>query len=356
MRRRDVKDVRIVLYGWPESAHLQRWALGLSSRACAVRVVGLGGEPIAGVETLTWPLRGRLSYFAYWGRARRATRRFAPDLIHCHYASSFGVWTLGAKAAPTIISVWGSDITMFPSSGMRRALLGRILDKADHLTATSVYLRDRTLELFPHLAPRLSVVPFGVVVPPRVSPLPATGEFRICTLKRHKWVYGLDILIKAVAIVSRKIPALHLSVPGDGPETESLRRLVRDNGIEKLVSFHGQLPEDRINAFVADHHLVVLPSREEGFGVAALEAGASGRPVVATRVGGFAETVRDGLTGVLVEPDDVSALAEAILSLARDRARIAQLGAAGREFVEQQYSIESSLESMMTIYRKVLNG
>lgn len=351
-----MNSTRLVLYGWPESSHIQRWASGLSRRNLAVCVVGLGGEPIEGIDTVTWPLRGRLSYFAYWSRARRAARRFNPDLIHCHYASSFGLWTLGAKPAKTIVSVWGSDITQFPTTALRRAMLGRILDKADYVTVTSTYLRERTIELYPHLESRVTVVPFGVALPARLEPLPAVGEYRLCALKRHKWIYGLDILVKAVAAASRKLPLIHLSLPGDGPETEPLHRLVREHGIESRVSFHGQLREDLIDSFIANHHVVVLPSREEGFGVAALEAGASGRPVIATRVGGFTETVLDGETGILVEPDDVAALTDAIVAMGRDRAAIAQFGAAGRAFVERTFSIDASLDRMITLYDRVLNG
>lgn len=336
--------------------HVQRWAVGLTRREIGVRVVGLGGDPIDGVDTVQWPLRGRLSYFAYWGKARRAARAFDPDLIHCHYASSFGVWLLGEKTTPVVVSIWGSDITRFPVGGMRRSLLGRILDKADHITASSSYLRDRTLELYPHLESRLTVVPFGVTIPERIAALPATGELRICALKRHKWIYGLDILIRAVAEVQRRMPNVHLSLPGDGPETEALKRLVNKHGVTSLVSFHGQLHDHQIADFIADHHVVILPSREEGFGVAALEAGASGRPVIATRVGGFAETVRDCETGLLVEPDDVDSLADAILSLGRDRARISDYGAAGRHFVEQNFSIEASLDRMIDVYSEVLDA
>ncbi|MBD3402252.1 glycosyltransferase [candidate division GN15 bacterium] len=351
-----MKPCRIVLYGWPHSSHLQRWAIGLSERGFTVRVIGLGGEPIRSVDTITWPHRGPRSYLLRRAAARRLTRAFNPELIHCHYASSFGLWTLGPKPAPTVVSVWGSDVTAFPSNPLKRFLIKQVLRKADKVTATSAYLRERLAALTPEVAGATAIVPFGVDIPETTRPLPATGEFRMCALKRHKQVYGLDLLIKAAALVARDLPAVHLSLPGDGPETDRLKALVKELRIEHIVSFHGQLPTDRIADFVSDHHVVVIPSREESFGVAALEAGACGRPVVASRLGGLVESVRDGYSGLLIEPENVEALAQTLVSLARDRERIAKLGANGRRLVEEEYGLDVSLDKMISVYEKVLYG
>src|SRR5207245_5777728 len=146
-----------------------------------------------------------------------------------------------------------------------------------------------------------------------------------CLLGRLK---GVDVLLRAAAT----LPGLLVEVAGDGPERPGLE------AIDPSATFLGWQP--RLDDLLARWDVFALPSREEAFGIAALEAMAAGRPVVATRVGGLPELIEDGLTGLLVPPDDPAALAAALARLAADPALRARMGQAARERAAACFPVE----------------
>src|SRR5206468_8794383 len=124
-------------------------------------------------------------------------------------------------------------------------------------------------------------------------------------------------------------PELRLDIAGRGPLENALRALARELGIAEAVSFLGQVAP--IQSAIESAGAVVVPSLGEGFGMVALEAMERGRPVVAAAVGGLAEIVVDGVTGLLVPSGEVEPLAAAIVRLGRDPELAARMGRAGRE-------------------------
>jgi glycosyltransferase involved in cell wall biosynthesis len=345
---------RVAMFGWSDSVHVQRWAKGLSGRGYDIRVISSGCSPISGIDTVILPRVNRWSYFTQVRRAVAAAREFHPDLIHVHYAGGFGLWGASCRFAPLLVSVWGSDVALLQSHSIRRLVTRWILRRASHVTATSVVLGQAALELAGDIADRFSVLPFGVAVPESPAPMPPP-PVRLCFIKQHRARYGPDILLRALALATRKIPDLHLTMAGVGEMTENLRQLTRDLNLTQHVDFVGMVDNRSIYSLLEEHHIMVMPSFEEAFGVAALEAGACARPVIASRVGGIPEVVQDGVTGILVPPGDVSALSAAIVTLAGDLDRSTTMGCAGHQFVSKTYSWERSLDLMSALYQQVIN-
>jgi glycosyltransferase involved in cell wall biosynthesis len=162
-------------------------------------------------------------------------------------------------------------------------------------------------------------------------------------LERRK---GQDVLIAAVARLASTAPRVRVVLCGAGREAETLERLAAPLG--RTVLFAGF--RDDIGVCLAAADVVALPSRLEGLGVAALEAMAAGRALVASRVGGLAEVVVDGETGLLVPPEDPAALAGALGRLAADPALRARLGSAGRARVLDQYTSAKMAEGTLACY------
>jgi glycosyltransferase involved in cell wall biosynthesis len=164
-------------------------------------------------------------------------------------------------------------------------------------------------------------------------------------LERRK---GHAVLLEAarrLASNGRGIP-LRWVFCGDGSEREALARAAAPLGdAVRLEGFR-----DDIGACLAAADVVALPSLQEGLGVAALEAAAAARPVVASRVGGLVEAVADGETGILVAPGDPSALAAALGGLAADAGLRARLGTAARERVVTRYSVAQMAEGTLACY------
>jgi glycosyltransferase involved in cell wall biosynthesis len=151
---------------------------------------------------------------------------------------------------------------------------------------------------------------------------------------------GLDVLLHAFATVVRGVPDARLRIAGDGPERPRLVGLATDLGITGSVELAGVVGD--MPGFWRDVDVAVLPSTaSESFGMAALEAMATARPVVATRNGGSGEVLLDGQTGTLVEPGDADELATALMRYALDPARRHEHGLAGRRRCEEHFTIEA---------------
>ena len=348
---------RVVIFGWGDSVHIQRWVTGLTERGFEIRLISLGGEPIEGVETINLPRAGSYSYFTQARRAVTLAKEFRPDLVHVHYAGGFGYWGARCDFAPLIVSVWGADVVDLPRNPVYRYQIKRTLKRADQITATSDFLKRVSLELVPGIEDKIEVIPFGVVIPETLSPMP-TGPVRLCFIKAHRRKYGPDVLLKAFAKARNRIPELRLTMAGEGEMTSKLKTLSSQLGVAEAIKFVGFIPNDQIFALLQKHHIMVMPSvmDSESFGVAVLEASACGRSVIASRVGGVPEVLRHGETGLLVPPGDVGALTDAILSLASDREKCRTMGEAGRDLVRTNYLWERSLDLMAGLYERSING
>jgi glycosyltransferase involved in cell wall biosynthesis len=204
----------------------------------------------------------------------------------------------------------------------------------------SRFLRGKLLE-FGFDPARLRVVPNGI----RLEELPAAaapgqGFLFAGRLSREK---GLATLIEAVG----RAGDLRLAVAGTGPEEETLRRLARDRAGER-IEFLGHLERGALLARIRAARAVVMPSEwYENAPLSALEALASGVPVVATGLGGLPEIVRDGESGLVVPPRDAEALASALVGLEADEALARRLGERGRAIVETEYTLTGQVSAML---------
>ncbi|MGD8627975.1 MAG: glycosyltransferase, partial [bacterium] len=133
---------------------------------------------------------------------------------------------------------------------------------------------------------------------------------------------------------------------------DSIKRLVSELGLEEHVEFTGQA--DDVPGLMAGCDLVVLPSRREAVGRVVLEAGAMGKPVVASATGGLRQSVRDGDSGILVAPGDARGFADAIIRLLTDSDLAARMGRRGREIIASGYSSEETTRRIMAVYDEIL--
>ncbi len=307
-------------------------------------------------ETVILERQNQFSYIKCLPSAKREARKFSPDLIHAHYLAGNGLMAAWSGIHPMVASVWGSDIDTSANNRAVNWIVKRVLKRCDYITVTSQFLKSKVEGRLNGLTRTIAVIPFGVVFPIENSSVPVSRPFRICYLKEHKPVYGVDILIKALSRVVKEAPDVYLTIAGkENDYTGNLKKLVAENNLEKQVSFAGRIGHKKVFDFIAEHHVMAMPSRFEGFGVAAAEAAACSRPVIASNIGGIPEIIIDGKTGILVPPDDEMALAEAILKLAKNIELCGKMGRAGYEFVRQHYQWDKSLDLMCELYERVIH-
>ncbi len=178
----------------------------------------------------------------------------------------------------------------------------------------------------------------------------------LVSVARHQPVKGLDVLLAALGLVHREpgCPDFALLLFGEGPDTDALREKARREGIADRVKFLGYRAD--VQDVLSGADLFVLPSRAEGFGLAALEAMAAGLPVVASAVGNLPTLMDQGRCGVLVPPEDVPSLAAATLGLLTDPARRATLAALGQARYRECFTPEGMAERTMAVWDTVLEG
>lgn len=175
----------------------------------------------------------------------------------------------------------------------------------------------------------------------------------VVNIARHDPVKGVDVLLEAMARLPRDVTLTQI---GDGPATGELEQQARTLGIAERVEFR-PLPWERAAADeLGGFALFVLSSRSEGLPVTVLEAMLAGLAVVATRVGSVDEAVTDGQTGLLVEPENPAALADAVRSLLDDPDRRMAMGRRGREAALDRFTVAATIAAYLDLYRQVMAG
>jgi glycosyltransferase involved in cell wall biosynthesis len=263
---------------------------------------------------------------AFLWNFRRAARRDC-DLVHAHWLAAGVVAAMLRK--PYVVQVWGTDVEL----ARRVPWLARpVLRRARLVLAASHALADQARALG---AREVRVVPSGVAVPDSVGdPEEPPHVLYVGRLTAEK---GVLELVEA----ARGLP---LRVVGDGP----LR-----GRVPEAVGF---VRPGELGPYYERAAVFAAPSRREGYGVAAREAMAWGRPVVATATGGLLDAVVDGETGLLVPPGDVAALRAALGRLLAAPELRARLGAAARKKALRDFSLENSADALVTVYQAALRN
>ena len=188
-------------------------------------------------------------------------------------------------------------------------------------------------------------------------PARAPGEVLVTTVGNIRRVKGHDIFIKAAAAITSQFPNVSFSIAGDVLDPAyfaELQTLVRDLSLSDRFSFEGGIADLREHLATAD--IFVLPSRSEGFSNALVEAMAASLPVVATDVGGNAEAVQDGTTGLIVPSEDPTALANAIVRLLSEPTLAKAMGAAGKNLATDRFTTETMMKHIASAYGALLSG
>ena len=181
----------------------------------------------------------------------------------------------------------------------------------------------------------------------RVSLTGGRARPLVLTVARLDKLKGLSHLIEAAV----QVPQAVFVVAGEGSERADLEARARASGVADRIVFLGH--RDDIPELLAASDIFVLPSLCEGLGLSVLEAMASGKPVVATRIGGIPEAVEDGVSGLLVAPHDAGALASAIRALLQDKSLANRLAAAGRARVVERFGAETMVQKTMDLYEEL---
>jgi L-malate glycosyltransferase len=290
------------------------------------------------------------------------------DILHVHYAipHATSAWIakqmLGAEHRLKIVTtLHGTDITLVGQERSFLEITRFSIERSDAITAVSRYLARETVEKFGVHEDRIEVIPNFIDPathdrdhnPCRKSALVRTGEKLVMHISNFRPVKRVRDVVRIFERISREVPS-RLVLVGDGPDRPEAADEAESLGIEERVVFLGK--QDSVAEILACADLFLLPSQSESFGLVALEAMASGVPVVASDVAGIPEVVEHGVTGYLAPVGAVEAMASAGIEVLRDADRWLEMSRAAREIACSRFGAAAVVPMYESMYERVLRG
>jgi phosphatidylinositol alpha-1,6-mannosyltransferase len=263
-----------------------------------------------------------------------AAATIAPRLRYWLVAHGFEVW---------------QPLPLYRAMALRRAhgIIAVSRNTAEAVQRIQRVPREKITVLSPALEPDDALAPAETISPPWPS-----GSHVLLTAARlaaREPGKGLDTVIQALPRLLPAFPNLYYVIVGDGDARPALEKLAIENGVSGRVIFTGACSRESLRRYYEIADIFVMPSRQEGFGIAFLEAMAAGKPVVACACGGAPEVVRDGETGYLVEYGDVFGLAKRLDDLLSNDLLRTRMGETGRNIVAEEYQFEQFRDRMIAL-------
>lgn len=293
-------------------------------------------------------------------------RRERVDIVHLHFtipASLYFVALRPFSRWKLLATFHGTDgYALSRRTGWYRLLVRQVVSRVDLVTTVSADLLRTVRAMFPDLRAESRVILNANPVAARPGEAAATGlpaelpDHYVLAVGNLIPLKGYDVLVKAAGLVRDHGHELDLVIVGDGPEAPRLAALAKEAGVEDRVYLVGEMPHAEVLRLYPRARFFVHTARQEAFGLVLLEAMSFGKAVIATRVGGIPEVVRDRETGLLVDPDDPTALAEAMMRLDRDDALREALASRGHEAATTDHSWGRLVDAYLAAYEDVLHA
>ncbi|MBZ9711905.1 N-acetyl-alpha-D-glucosaminyl L-malate synthase BshA [Deinococcus multiflagellatus] len=284
------------------------------------------------------------------------------ELAHAHYAIPHATAAIHARGitgrSRVMTTLHGTDVTLVGLEPAFRHTTRHAIECSNHVTAVSHYLAQHTREVF-GVEREIEVIHnfvdsdrFVRVTDPAVRARFAhPDEALLVHVSNFRPVKRAADVVQVFARVASEIPARLLMI-GDGPERPRAFELAQQLGVIGRTHFLGSFPDVETVLGISD--LFVLPSQQESFGLAALEAMSCEVPVVAARAGGIPEVVEEGVTGFLAEVGDVDHMADAALRVLRNQELYRQMGAAGREAAVNRFHPRLIVPQYLRAYERTV--
>ena len=267
-------------------------------------------------------------------RMHEVVKSHGLDLLHVHYAipHATSAWIAremlreAGSDVKVITTLHGTDITIVGQDRSFHPITKFSIEKSDRITAVSQYLRQQTFQAFGCAGCQVEVI-YNFIdpevynrskYPPLLSEQLNGGRRVLMHVSNFRPVKRVRDIVRIYARVQEAVPSVLVMV-GDGPDRVEAEAEAQMLGVERTVHFLGKI--DVVAPLLAGADLFLLPSKSESFGLSALEALASGTPVVGSKAGGLVEVVKEGVTGALREVGDVDAMASASVEILSDRDR-----------------------------------
>jgi glycosyltransferase involved in cell wall biosynthesis len=355
--------MRICLIADATSIHTQRWARYFAQVGDEVHLITY--EPpntnIEGVDLHIIKSFSKSLYVSFIPRHIKIyllVRKLKPDIVHAHFISKFGFHAAFLGVRPVVMSAWGDDILIIPYwSKFLWYFTDITLGRADKIYSVSKDMADKIIHNFRIPSSKIIVVPFGV----------DTDIFQYVNRKNTKdvivlsnrnlfEVYNIETLLIAISEVITKNNNLRFMILGSGPLETKLKQLATEFNINDYVTFVGKVEHENMPEYLHECDIYVSTSTSDGMPTSVLEAMACGKACIVTNVGGVREWIEDGLSGILMPPEQPRILAEKILELSKDASKREKLGMRARKIVAERGSWKKIMDYVRKDYLKLVKS
>ena len=356
---------RICFVGWADHVHLERWAGYFADKGfeiCVVSFTGRGRYP-AGVRQFRVGLQGR---GPRWVRLklRYLLWRIQPDIVHVHWAH-FAVPVRQVWPGPLVVTAWGSDVYRSGSfSAEQWRALGQAMRTAELVTCDSVDLAKSIKEEFDVMAERIEVIQWGVDTdlfcpegPDLRAQLGLAGREIVLSARNFTPIYNQETVVAAFATLRQSRPRAFLLMKSYGGDAGYLARIRADitaRDLDRDVRILGDVPYEEMPALYRTADVMISIPLSDAAPMSLLEAMASGIPSIVCDLPSLHEWVCEGETGFLVDPQDASGAATALLAVLEDRSRWEPMRKRARLLVVDRASQSSHMGVMARHYRALV--
>ena len=362
---------RILILSDIASEHTERWVTSLALEGHEIGIFSLNystrkwyngwanvqvlhqAESVVSDDSI-W---NKLGYLKELRALKTSLADFKPDLLHAHYATSYGL--LGALTGfkPFVISVWGTDVYGFPKkSFLHSKLLSYIFSRATKICSTSHCMK---MEIAKYTKQHVEVIPFGVDVQ-RFSPVESKQEnatIIIGNIKALEPSYGNKILLDAFILILKNYPSLQLNLllVGEGSQRKELENTAKENGIINQVHFAGRVPHTIIEKYHQQIDIFVsLTTVDESFGVSLVESMACSSAIIASDTPGFKEVLGSQENGIIVKRNSVEEVVNGLSFYLDHPAERVKKGNSARQRVIENYIWDDNVQQMMNVYQNLI--
>lgn len=362
--------MKVLILSDPASIHTVKWVNALSGNGLSIHLFGMGTsnplieervvQHIVDISPSRTNLLEKLKYLTAVPSLLKIYKETKPDIVHAHFASSYGLLGRFLNHTPYIVSLWGTDVFEFPlKSFIHRKALQHVLDAADLVLSTSAAMK---AEAFKYTENAIFVTPFGVDIdifhPGESNSSSGAADviFQFGIVKALEKAYGIEVLIRAYALVrSRSTIKSKLTIVGGGSQMQALKGLIDELGLTDTVELTGIVPHSAVMEFHRRFDVEVFPSLvNESFGVSVVEAMACGTPVIVSDVNGFKEVVENGRCGLVVKKGSVTQLADAMVQMMEDKNLRNDYAQQGLSRVQDEYRWNDNVSLMISHYNQLL--
>ena len=351
--------------------HTIKWCRYFADKGHEVHLISFEPGNISGVKVheidINVDRKGsdihKLKYLLAGKKIKKIIKQIEPDIVHAHFATSYGIACAISGISNYFLSVWGYDVYEFPEKSIfHKLILKYSLKRANRILSTSSSMKEQTLKF---TNKNIDITPFGVDTN-IFKPIKEIKDnkfnnnmFVVGTIKLLAPKYGIDYLIRGFKLFNDKYNNnnFQLRIGGDGPDEKKLKKLAYDLGINEKVVWLGYIDQEEVIKELNLFDIAVIPSvsDSESFGVAAVEAQACETPVIVTNVGGLTESTKPGITSMAIQPRSPEEICEKLISLYENKEIASKMGKEGRKYVKENFELSNNFGYVESIYEKYLH-